>query len=813
MQMRKALKTVYVIVFLSIVHPCAFSLSAQQRGYGNPEHPDRPHNRGHIRGTVTASDEETVFATVYLKGTSYGVRTTGDGSYRMAAPAGSYTLVVSGVGYETVETNIVLAGGQTVVYDVAITPKATEIDEVVVSASGVSRVNRSAYNAVAIDTRLLQNTTRSLSDALTRAPGLKLRESGGVGSDMQLMLDGFSGRHVKVFIDGVPQEGVGGSFGLNNIPVNYAERIEIYKGVVPVGFGTDAIGGVINIVTKRNYRNRNRWFLDASYSFGSFNTHRSYVNFGQTLKNGFTYEVNAFQNYSDNSYHVDTKVKLFLEDGYSRTPNELYRVKRFHDTYRNEAVVGKIGFVGKRWADRLLFGFTYSQMHKEIQNGVRQEIVFGGKYREGHSLMPSLEYSKRDLFTEGLELRLTANYNRSQTDNVDTCRNEFNWLGEKRPRTSPGEQSYQHLRQYNDNWNGTLTLNYRIGTAHAFTFNHLIGSLRRNSESMLIANSTTNAIPNDNRKNVSGLSYRLMPSEHWNVSVFGKHYHQYASSSVAETQAQDSWVRVNRSKDYQGYGVAGTYFILKGLQSKISYEKACRMPTDNEMFGDGDLEGGNFSLNPENSHNLNFTLGYDGVFGAHSLYAEGAFIYRDTKDYIMRTITGSGGRSEGQHVNHGKVLSQGYNFGLRYGYSKWLSIGGSFTQMNARNNVKTTTNGNEDVTYGVRMPNVPYRFANTDLTLHWHDLGCKGNLLSFTYDNLYMHSFSLYFENLGSKDEKSYVPEQLSHNLTVSYSLKNGRYNVSLECRNLTDAKLYDNFSLQKAGRAFYGKLRIYFGN
>lgn len=47
----------------------------------------------------------------------------------------------------------------------------------------------------------------------------------------------------------------------------------------------------------------------------------------------------------------------------------------------------------------------------------------------------------------------------------------------------------------------------------------------------------------------------------------------------------------------------------------------------------------------------------------------------------------------------------------------------------------------------------------------------------------------------------------------ISYSLQKGRYNVSLECRNFTDEKLYDNFSLQKAGRAFYGKLRVCFGN
>ena len=56
------------------------------------------------------------------------------------------------------------------------------------------------------------------------------------------------------------------------------------------------------------------------------------------------------------------------------------------------------------------------------------------------------------------------------------------------------------------------------------------------------------------------------------------------------------------------------------------------------------------------------------------------------------------------------------------------------------------------------------------------------------------------------------VPRQFSHNLSLSYTLQGGRYNLSLECRNLTDEKLYDNFSLQKAGRAFYGKVRVHFG-
>ena len=153
--------------------------------------------------------------------------------------------------------------GERTKMNVVISPQATELDEVVVVSNGVTRLKRSAFNAVALDTKALQNSTQNLSEALAQAPGMKIRESGGVGSDMQLMMDGFTGKHIKIFIDGVPQEGVGSSFGLNNIPVNYAERIEVYKGVVPVGFGTDAIGGVINIITKKN---RDKWFLDASYS-------------------------------------------------------------------------------------------------------------------------------------------------------------------------------------------------------------------------------------------------------------------------------------------------------------------------------------------------------------------------------------------------------------------------------------------------------------------------------------------------------------------------------------------------------------------
>ena len=781
----------------------------------SPAHAQRHgdhHGRILISGRVVSSDNEIIdFATIHLKGTSFGAQTDEKGRYRFSAPEGEYTLVVTAMGYKGVQRKITLNRHERRTLDFTLRHDTKELNAVTVTATGVSRVQRSAYNAIAIDTRDMQNTTKNLSDALATAPGVKLRESGGVGSDMQLMLDGFSGKHVKVFIDGVPQEGVGSSFGLNNIPVSFAKRIEIYKGVVPVGFGTDALGGVINIVTEKQPR---RWFLDASYSYGSFNTHKSFVHFGQALKNGFTYEVNAFQNYSDNDYHVDAPIKNFETGSFNDA--EKVRVRRFHDNYHNEAVVAKAGITGKPWADRLMVGFTYSHMYKEIQTGVRQKTVFGEKHRHGHSLMPSLEYSKRNLLTKGLNVVLTANYNRNATTNVDTARYQYNWLGERQELNSPGEQSYQRTRSDNDNWNGTLTANYHIGQAHAFTFNHVFNAFRRENTSLLAAKEQTDAIAKETRKNITGLSYRLMPSEHWNVSAFGKYYRQYVAGPMATTSTGSNYERTSRHVDSWGYGAAGTYFILPELQVKLSYEKAYRLPTIEEMFGDEDLESGDIGIRPENSNNLNLNLSYSAKLDDHSVYAEGSLIYRDTRDYIQRNVQDlSGGRENATYTNYGRVLTKGYNLSVRYAFKHLLSVGGNFTQMDVRDNEKyqigSTGHAVENLGYKARISNVPYRFADYDVTFYWHKLGGKDNLLTLTYDSQYTHRFSYYPEIFGSTND-FYVPNQFAHNLLVSYSLKGGRYNFSFECRNLTDEKLYDNFSLQKAGRAFYGKIRVSFG-
>ena len=292
-----------------------------------------------ISGNVNdISGNSVEYATVYIKETLQGTQTDSKGNYKLTVKSGTHTFCVQMMGYETYEQAITLLPNESKNISITLNETRYALQEVVIEAkSAVQRINESPFNAVAIDASIEHNSTANISGMLNKVSGIKIRETGGVGSDLNVMMDGFSGKHVKIFIDGVPQDGASQSLGINNVPTNYAERVEIYKGVVPVEYGTNAIGGVINSVTKKGYNKK--WNLDASYSYGSFNTHKSYFNFGHTLDNGLTYEINAFQNYSDNNYYIDTPVKEFLPDGGSSTnKNKIERVKRFHDTFHNESI-------------------------------------------------------------------------------------------------------------------------------------------------------------------------------------------------------------------------------------------------------------------------------------------------------------------------------------------------------------------------------------------------------------------------------------------------------------------------------------------
>jgi tonB-linked outer membrane receptor P92 len=692
------------------------------------------------------------------------------------------------------------------IFSQTVDEEVTQLSEVVLTGqSPIKQVQKAAYNVVAIEAQQLRNLNSNAADMLARVSGVKMRETGGVGAEANINLNGFTGRHVRIFIDGVPMNEANASFRINNIPTELIERIEIYKGVVPVTFGADALGGAINVVTRKSRYN----YGNLSYTFGSFSTHKSTLNLGQFLTDNISVELNAYQNYSDNSYKVFTEY-LDLQTGtYSK---EKRWFKRFHDRYHNEAIIGRVNIFDEKWTDKLSFALNYSQEDKQLQNANLMQKVFGGKYRKSHNYSSSVEYEKKNILN-GLSFFLTGRYDFTTTQNVDEEARRYSWTGEYEPMVTRGESQLQNTIFEGKTGYITSHLDYQLNEKHSFQLTHTFSNYTRRNKNMLITNYTLDSdfMRRVNEKNISGFSYKFTPSERWNILAFGKYYNTAVTGPVIISGQGSRAVYEEETHHTQawGYGGATTYQLLKTLQTKISYEKSFRLPTDTELFGDGDLEIGNYKLKPENSDNLNVNLSYQPAFKAHSLLVEAGFAYRYIKDYIIRSII-SAGVNEGSagSRNHGKVLNMGVDATLRYFYKDIFSVGGNLSYMNLRNKEEFTETGRPSAIYNDRLPNMPYLFGNADATCNIGSLIAKHDKLSLNYNLFFTEEFFTSWQSEGTKIK---VPRQLSHDVSLTYYTPNKRLSLSVEAKNITDELLYDNYSLQKAGRAFYAKLSYRF--
>lgn len=764
--------------FLLVVMICASSIFSHAQ------------NLGSVSGKLkTQSGDPAIALTVKLQNTTFVAISNASGDYTIKNIApGRYTLIVTGIGYKTEQKAVSVIAGKNTDADFAISDESVDMDGVtVIGRSAVQETNRQAFNVTAIDAKQLYNSTLDISGALDRVAGVRVRESGGVGSNFNLSLNGFSGNHVRYFIDGVPMDGMGSSFQINNIPINAAERIEVYKGVVPIWLGSDALGGAINIVTG----NRNQNYIDASYAYGSFNTHRSVINAAITSKKGLTAQISAFQNYSDNDY----KVKVDAADINTGAYQPGVFLRRFHDTYQNKTLMGSVGFVNTSFADKLLIGMTVGSNYKEIQTGARMVSVFGAWHRRGNILMPTLKY-KKDNLIEGLDVTINANYNLGSETNIDTMSVRYDWFGTYKENGSSGERSKSFSKYRNNNGLATAMANYRISEHQSVAINNVFTTFNRKS-----ADQVTNVVeqPRKTQKNVLGVGYTYSVADKWTVSAFGKHFTQFNLTSSSESGSSISNV---------GYGMAATYFFTPVLQLKASYELANKMPEPTELFGDVENQEANPGLKPERSDNFNLGLSYNWTASNKDRFIfNGNAIYRYSKNFIYNRLNNN--QSKLVADNREGVRTMGGDGEIRYSHSNWLSLGATFTYQYLQNmqQVEPGYTGVSPV-YLDQMPNIPFMFGNADASVILRDLGKKGNSLNLGYNLLYVHQFYLYWPSRGG--DKLNVPEQVSHDLNAVYSLKDGRYNIGLEARNITNTLLYDNFSLQKPGRGFYLNFRYF---
>lgn len=762
--------------------------------------------KGHIK---TFSGDPIIGATVRIEKISKGTLSDTRGKYKIKGSfEGTYVVKASYLGYQSYQTKVSFQKGKTTHLDIELNRSTENLDAVTVSAmSRAKELETMGFNVDVLDSKQLKNTNLSAGEALNRISGVRVRQSGGVGSRMNLSINGFTGRQVKVFIDGVPMSSFGSSFQLNNIPVGMTKRIEVYKGVVPIRLGADALGGAINIVTNQQRKTH----LSVSYSYGSFNTHHSTLDASYVAKSGFTIGLKAYQNYSDNNYWMDDLNAANLETG-KYYPDQ--RLRRFHDTYHNETVIAEIGVVNKKYADELLFGITLGKNYDEVQTGARVESVFGSWHTEGNIIMPTFKYQKDDFIIENLNFGVTANYNLGEEKIVDTMHRRYNWFGDYiEYKEEGGERNYSLYEYRNNTGVVTANLNYKINKKHSLSLSDVANTFNRKGSDKLDPEEEIYKQPKKTFKNILGLSYRYQDKK-WSTSVFLKHYTQinkYAQSYNPSGQYGDIAYRNHKSKFSKlGYGITGTYFFTQNFQVKASYEKSYRLPSASELFGNLVTLEGNIDLDPETSHNYNLGASYSTPYDKdHRIDVSVNTFYRDASDFIRARLN----NNQAMQImdNLMSVTNLGVAAEVGYSYKNVFSIGASATYQDLRNNTKyVAEQTTESIVYRDRIPNMPYLFGNLDASYAFSSPLNKKHDVRLGYNMIYVHSFYLFWPSLG--DQKFDIPYQISHNLNISYTL--GRKNnmqLTFTCRNITDNKLYDNFSLQKPGRSFSGKVSYTF--
>ncbi len=235
------------------------------------------------------------------------------------------------------------------------------------------------------------------------------------------------------------------------------------------------------------------------------------------------------------------------------------------------------------------------------------------------------------------------------------------------------------------------------------------------------------------------------------------------------------------------------------------------------MLGDGLYTRRNSNLTPETSDNINVGAKYEFNITSNNILAIDAnYLFRKSKDFI-RLDQSQSQPVDRQYVNLGDVSTNGVEVAVNYSYKNQLKAGANFTYqslidkqefLTSSNFQGTTTSPN--LNYGFRVPNIPYLYGNfnLDYTFPKKNVEVK-NQLNIGYSLKYVHEYFLTPNQLGSNNQDN-IPTQLSHNISASYELLNGKFNISLELKNLSNEDLYDNYLLQKPGRSFFINLRYF---
>ncbi len=745
---------------------------------------------------------------------------------------------------------------------ISVFERMNVLDEVVIQGKTFARQLKESPVAVeVIELDPVLNKSGSIIDVVTQVPGVNVRTDGGVGDPVNFVINGLDKKNIVLFKDGIPMSFYGHSFEPGHVSANMFERVEMYKGVLPLELGADALGGGINFITRKPKRKT----IDISLEAGSFNTQRLAFNTFIPTKFGLYGSANLSYVLSDNNYEI-LKPKIKTE-GFSKDMVKVPLVNNGINMYAGEYT---IGVRNKKWAKDLHLSLINSWMYRRINRWHGYGDVFntgGAKYAftKEKALTGVLTY-KNKMFDNKLFIDVTAGYGKTNVIAKDTSlvvSDRYNHITgiEKKP-----ERPEDYYR-YGENFGMDLSLDYTLkafrGTIgvevlpnQKLKANHTYTSVTRIGQDSIGGRAHSGyrgeegkiidiyKFPTLYLKSVSALGWEGKYFNDKLESILAyKHYRRRALGYGTFQSSPGNTEKIQRkSGKYNGWLAGLSYKPTDKWMFKLSYEHTLRVPDAMEVYGNSMFIRSNLALKPEESKNFNFEFQYRNLkkLGVGSYMVGSNVFYRRTIDVILL----SSDLIWLFYVNAPVgIYVRGADIDFYYQPLNFFSLSGNVTYMDrqmasaepvpvkqADGSVKMVEVLEE------RLTDISPLLGNLSLSFWKKDLFQKGSRLEFFWHWNYTHRYQTQnginnmpsssiglFEDLPERDKgkdgfynKGWVPNdgrkgQHIHSQGITYTLKKPNISLSLECKNVFDAVIYNNYLNQSPGRSYFAKVRWVF--
>jgi outer membrane receptor for ferrienterochelin and colicins len=294
--------------------------------------------KGSINGKVSVQNSPAAFMNIILIETTLGATTDANGNYQITnIPFGKYQIQFSGVGYATYKTTVTLSSAKPVLLNVTLQEDVSQLNEVMVvsgTLKEVTKMDSPVPIEVYTPTFFQKNPAPSLFESLTNVNGVRPQLNCNVCNTGDIHINGLEGPYTMILIDGMPiVSGLSTVYGLTGIPSSLIDRVEIVKGPASTLYGSEAVGGLINVITKRPGTAAKASVDQFATSWGEFNTDIGLkYNLGKKAQSLMGINYFNYQNPIDNNddgftdITLQHRISIFNKVSFDRRDNRLFTV-------------------------------------------------------------------------------------------------------------------------------------------------------------------------------------------------------------------------------------------------------------------------------------------------------------------------------------------------------------------------------------------------------------------------------------------------------------------------------------------------------